>query len=72
LEIVGEAAGKVSIKFRKAHPEIPWTQIVGQRNVLIHEYGEIDDSLVWEVARTHIPDLIIKLEPLVPPAPSEE
>ena len=72
LEIVGDAAGNVSIAFRKAHQEIPWTRIVGQRNILIHEYGEVDNSLVWEVARMHIPDLITKLEPLVPPAPSEE
>ena len=48
LEVIGEAAGRVSIEFRKTHSEIPWSRIVGQRNVLIHEYGEIDDALVWE------------------------
>lgn len=72
LEIIGEAAGRVSFEFLNAHAEIPWSRIVGQRNILIHEYGEVDDALVWEVARVHIPDLIVKLEPLVPPAPSEE
>ena len=72
LEVIGEAAGRVSFEFRKIHAEIPWSQIVGQRNILIHEYGEIDDALVWEVARVHMPDLIVKLEPLVPPAPSEK
>lgn len=41
LEIIGEAAGKVSTSFRDTHTEIPWRQIIGQRNVLIHEYGEI-------------------------------
>jgi uncharacterized protein with HEPN domain len=41
LEIIGEAAGRVSTSFRNSHPEIPWRQIIGQRNVLIHEYGEI-------------------------------
>jgi len=37
LEIIGEAAGKVSTSFRNAHPEIPWRQSIGQRNILIHE-----------------------------------
>lgn len=72
LEIIGEAAGRVSSEFRDAHAEIPWSRIVGQRNILIHEYGEVDNALVWEVARIHLPDLIVRLEPLVPPAPSEE
>jgi uncharacterized protein with HEPN domain len=71
LEIIGEAAGRVSPAFRSAHPESPWSRIVGQRNILIHEYGEIDDRLVWEVTRTHIPELVAKLEPFVPPVPYE-
>jgi len=50
LEIIGEAAGRVSPEFREAHPEIPWKGIVGQRNVLIHAYGEIQQERVWNVA----------------------
>lgn len=50
IEIIGEAANRVSPAFRAAHPEVPWQQIIGQRNVLIHEYGEIDDALIWRVA----------------------
>jgi uncharacterized protein with HEPN domain len=70
LEIMGEAARRVSPEFRSAHPEIPWRGIIGQRNVLIHEYGEIQHEMVWRVAREHIPALITALEPLVrePPA----
>ena len=41
IEIIGEAAGRVSPQFRSAHPEIPWRQIIGQRNILIHDYGQI-------------------------------
>ena len=65
LEIIGEAAGKVSEAFRDAHPEIPWQKIIGQRHVLIHDYGDIEDELIWSVATIHIPDLIDKLEPLM-------
>lgn len=65
LEIIGEAAGKVSTSFRNAHPEIPWRQIIGQRNVLIHEYGEIKQERVWKVVRENIPILIKQLKPFV-------
>ena len=58
LEIIGEAASKVSSSFRNAHPEIPWRQIIGQRNVLIHEYGEIKQERIWKVVRENIPQLI--------------
>lgn len=65
LEIIGEAAGKVSTSFRNAHPEIPWRQIIGQRNVLIHEYGEIKQERLWKVVEENIPQLIELLKPLV-------
>jgi uncharacterized protein with HEPN domain len=69
LEIIGEAAGKVSKVFRDAHPEIPWQKIIGQRHVLIHEYGDVEHELIWMAVTIHIPDLIEKLEPLIPPMP---
>ena len=72
LEIIGEAAGRISQEFRNAHPEIPWQKIVGLRNVLIHEYGDIEDVLVWEVASIHIRDLIGKLEGLIPHPPGDD
>jgi uncharacterized protein with HEPN domain len=65
LEIVGEAAGRVSKQFRDSHPEIPWRQIIGQRNVLAHEYGEIKQDRIWMVATENIPQLIDILEPLI-------
>lgn len=67
LEVVGEAAGKVSREFREAHPEIPWKRIVGLRNRLIHDYTHVDLDRVWEVVTVHVPDLIARIEPLVPP-----
>ena len=65
LEIIGEAAGRVSDLFRNTHPEIPWRQIIGQRNVLIHEYGEIKQERIWKTVRENVPQLIKKLEQFV-------
>jgi uncharacterized protein with HEPN domain len=69
VEIIGEAAGRVSREFRDEHPEIPWRQIVAQRNCLVHGYAELDPGLVWNVATRHLEDLAGKLEKVVPEAP---
>jgi uncharacterized protein with HEPN domain len=65
LEIIGEAANRVSKAFQAAHPDIPWRRIIAQRHVLIHEYGEIRQELIWKVAAFYIPQLISGLKPLV-------
>lgn len=72
IEIIGEAAGRVSQTVQQAHPEIPWRRIIAQRHVLAHEYGEIDDELIWSLAATHIPQLITMLEGLIPPPPGPD
>lgn len=69
VEIIGEAAGKVSEGFRDAHPAIPWVRIIAQRNVIAHEYGDIQHALMWKVATVHVPELASQLEPLVPTPP---
>jgi len=71
VEIIGEAARKVSQAFCDAHPQIPWRKIIGQRHKLAHEYAEIQDEVVWRVATIHVPELIDRLEPLVSPPPDE-
>src|SRR4030065_2197321 len=70
LEIIGEAARRVSEIYRQAHPEIPWQSIIAQRNVLAHEYGEIKQELIWKVATIRIPDLIAFLGQLIPVSPA--
>ena len=65
IEIIGEAANRVSTDFQQNHPERPWRKIVGQRNVIAHEYGEIKQERIWTVVSSNIPGLIEKLEPLV-------
>lgn len=71
IEIIGEAARRVSTAFRTAHSEIPWRRIVGQRHVLAHDYAEIKHERLWRVATVSIPDLIARLEPLSPTPPPD-
>lgn len=67
LEIVGEAASRVSEETRNAHPEVPWQQMIGMRNRLIHEYLRIDPEAVWDTVHKDLPELITLIEPMVPP-----
>lgn len=62
LEIIGEAANRIPDDFRHSHPEIPWTQLIGARNRLIHGYDAIDFNILWTIARQDIPTLIQSLE----------
>jgi uncharacterized protein with HEPN domain len=67
LEVMGEAAGKVSTAFCTAHPEIPWKQMTGLRHRLFHDYGEVRLDIVWRVTKETLPGLIAILRPLIPP-----
>jgi uncharacterized protein with HEPN domain len=71
LEILGEAARRMSEAFRREHPEIPWSSIIGQRNVIAHQYDDIDLEQLWSVVTSGIFILISQLEPLIPPLPPE-
>jgi uncharacterized protein with HEPN domain len=66
LLILGEATKRLSQEFRVRHRKIPWKQIAGMRDKLIHEYEDVDLDEVWKTARTDIPRLIRLLEPLAP------
>jgi len=72
LEILGEAARRISDGFRGNHPEVPWKEIVGLRNIISHQYDKVDYAEVYEIVRNRIPTLIELIEPLVPPIPGEE
>ena len=71
IEIIGEAANRISPALREAHPEIPWRKIVAQRNVLAHEYGAIEQVLLWDLIRDRLPVLVQQLEAIIPPEPPE-
>jgi uncharacterized protein with HEPN domain len=66
LMVIGEAARHVSDEFQEQHPDIPWLQIIGQRNVLAHDYGEILIERVWLTATKSLPELITLLDQIVP------
>ena len=67
VEIVGEAASRLSAETKERHPDIPWREIAGMRNRLVHAYFDIDLRLVWETVDSDVPVLVAQLEPLVPP-----
>jgi uncharacterized protein with HEPN domain len=55
LQIIGEAAYRLSQQFRERHPEIPWDQMVGMRHVLVHGYFDIDLDIVWATVQNDLP-----------------
>lgn len=57
LEIIGEAVKHLSASLTTSHPSIPWKQIAGMRDKLIHEYFGVDLNLVWDVVATGLPEL---------------
>lgn len=65
LEIIGEAARRLSPEFRSRHSGIPWRKMVGMRNMLIHAYRSVDEDVVWNAATLSVPALIAALEPLI-------
>jgi uncharacterized protein with HEPN domain len=66
IEIVGEAANRVSQETRAELPQIPWRNIIGMRNRVIHDYVNVDLDIVWEVATRNLPELIAELERVLP------
>jgi len=65
LEIVGEATKRMSEQFRSEHPSVPWRNMAGMRDVLVHAYDHVDVYEVWNAATLSVPELLDKLEPLV-------
>lgn len=62
LEIIGEAASKLSLQARDDLPEIPWRRVIGLRNVLAHAYASIDWDLLWSVIERDLPGLLKAVE----------
>ncbi|HEY5159506.1 MAG TPA: HepT-like ribonuclease domain-containing protein [Gaiellaceae bacterium] len=64
LIVLGEAARRISGGFRQRHESIPWGRIAGMRNVLVHEYGDVDVGEVWRTVAKGLPELLDQLESL--------
>jgi uncharacterized protein with HEPN domain len=65
LQILGEAARKLSDALRQGHPEVPWAQIIAMRNILVHDYFGLDVVEVWAAVERDIPDLKRKIESIL-------
>ncbi len=63
--IIGEAASAVSREVTDAAPSIPWREIIGMRNVIIHGYDVVDLDVIWQAATRDVPSLLAELEPLI-------
>lgn len=73
IQTTGEAASRVSDRFRAAHPELPWRHIVGMRHKIVHDYMDIDFDIVWDVATADMPGLLAILVDIAgdPSAPDD-
>lgn len=61
LQILGEAAAKIPTEQQREYPELPWPKMVGMRNVLVHNYFNIDLDIVWQVVESELPALKEKI-----------
>lgn len=66
IAIMGEATKRLSRGFREQHPEVPWEDMAGMRDVVAHQYDRIDLDIVWQVVDRNIPELLSVLIPLLP------
>lgn len=65
IQIIGEAASRISKEFREAHPQIEWPGIIGMRHRLVHDYFEVEEKLVWRVIETKLPEFLDQLEAIL-------
>jgi uncharacterized protein with HEPN domain len=62
LEIIGEAAARISPAFRERHPGVPWIAIIGLSNRLVHAYRDVDHDVLWQILRDDLPPLLNELQ----------
>jgi len=69
LAIIGEAARRVSEPTRRTHATLPWRDMIGMRNIVIHEYDDVDPEVVWDAVARDLEPVIAALEAVFPPPP---
>jgi uncharacterized protein with HEPN domain len=57
MEIIGEASHNLSDEFRESHLDVPWSQIIGMRNRIVHAYFDIDFEIAWTIVHNDLPSL---------------
>ncbi|MGC8561380.1 MAG: DUF86 domain-containing protein [Phycisphaerae bacterium] len=62
LEIIGEAVGRISPELKSRHEDIPWREISGMRNRLIHGYMDVNFEMVWDTVATILPDFLSRIK----------
>lgn len=65
IQILGEAAARISDEFQEKHPDTPWFKIIGMRNILVHDYFHIDIDVVWSVVENDLPVLYDQVKQLL-------
>jgi len=65
LQILGEAARKLPPEVKEQHPEVPWSQIIGMRHILTHDYFDIDAEVVWAAVENDLPELKRQIEAIL-------
>ena len=65
LEIIGEACNHISVDTKSSYPTVEWSQIIGMRNVFVHEYFGVDSNLVWEIIKNDIPILKVQVKEIL-------
>jgi uncharacterized protein with HEPN domain len=66
IQVIGEAARRVSSQFRERYPEIPWEAIAGMRSKIVHDYMNVDEDIVWDSVTQELQPLIEELKKVVP------
>jgi uncharacterized protein with HEPN domain len=62
IQVLGEAASRTTAAFRDGHPELPWTEMIGMRNRIVHGYDDVDPDIVWRVATADVEPVLAALE----------
>lgn len=65
IQVIGEAARRVSTEGREAHPEIPWREVTGIRHKIVHDYMDLNEDVIWEVVMRDLPAPVAQLERFV-------
>ena len=62
IEIIGEAASRISEEFKASYPQMPWQEIIGMRNRLIHVYFDVDLDVLWSTVTKNLPQFVAEFE----------